>query len=104
MAVGPEAKFQAKIITWLEEHGCVALKYGQNATTRAGVSDIIWFYKSKYGFLEVKRSEDAEFRPLQKEFLDRIQKWTFAKVVFPENFDIIKEEITEIIRNEDLQS
>lgn len=104
MAVGPEAKFQAKIITWLKKHGCVVIKYEQNATTKAGIPDIIWFYKSKYGFLEVKRSKDAPFQPLQEEMIKTLGKWTYARVVFPENFDIIKKEIEEIIVNENLQS
>lgn len=100
----PESKFQSQVIKFLKSKGAMTLKYEQNATTHAGVADIVWFYKTKYGFLETKKSKDAPFRPGQKLFLEKMSKWTFAKAVFPENYDIIKREIMDIIRNEDLQS
>ena len=97
-----ESDLQATIMHWLQGHGAVAFKYQQNATTRAALPDIFWCYKKAYGFLEVKKDSKASFRPGQKETLEGLGKWTFAKVVFPENWGIIREEIEDIIRNEDL--
>ncbi len=97
-----EKDFQAKVVKWLKAQHCIVLKYQQNATTRASIPDIFWCYKSKYGFLEVKRSKSAPFRPGQKETIIKLSKWTFARVVFPENWGTIKKEIEEIMRNEDL--
>ena len=99
-----EADFQAKVIKWLKSKGCIVIKMQQNATTHSGIADLAWFYKTKYGFLEVKKDEKSRFRPLQKRFLDRVSKWSCSAVVYPENFDMIKEKIIEVIHDEDLQS
>lgn len=97
-----EKNFQAKVVKYLRSKGCIVLKYQQNATTRASIPDIFWCYKKAYGFLEVKRDSKASFRPGQKECLERLSEWTYAKVVFPENWGIVKKEIKEILQNEDL--
>ena len=99
-----EADFQAKVLKWLRSKGCIAYKMQQNATTRIATPDVVWFYKSRYGFLEVKRARNASFRPGQKEMVAKLNKWSYARVVFPENFNIIKGEIDRIITNEDMQS
>lgn len=93
-----ESVFQGKVKEWLEEQGCYVLKYPQSAYTHAGVSDLIWFYHDKYGFLEVKKSKDAPFRPGQKSFLEKMSKWTFAEAVYPENFEDIKKELLNMLR------
>lgn len=98
-----EKDFQAKIIKWLKSKKCMVFKMQMNATTKAGTPDLMWCYKSSYGFIEVKRSSNAKFQPGQKEMIENLGKWTFAKVVFPENFDIVKEEIDKIIQHEDMQ-
>ena len=98
-----EADFQSKVLKWLRSKGCIAYKMQQNATTRIATPDIVWFYKSRYGFLEVKRAQNASFRPGQKEMVAKLNKWSYARVVFPENFNIIKIEIDRIISNEDMQ-
>lgn len=100
---GPEAKFQASVTKWLRSKGCIVYKMQQNATTRIATPDIVWFYKRRYGFLEVKRARNASFRPGQEEMVARLDKWSYARVVFPENFDTIKAEIDEIIANEERQ-
>lgn len=99
-----EADFQSKVLKYLRSKGCIAYKMQQNATTRIATPDIAWFYKSRYGFLEVKRAQDASFRPGQKEMVSKLDKWSYARVVFPENFDTIKIEIDRIISDEDMQS
>lgn len=99
-----ESDFQSKVIRWLKSRGCIALKYQQNATTVASIPDIVFFYKRRYGFLEVKRSATAKFRPGQKEKVAFLDKWSYARVVYPENFDKIKIEIMELIENEDVLS
>lgn len=97
-----ESDFQSKFLARLRKLGCKCYKQQMNATTRAGTPDCIICYKRFYGFCEFKRSKDAPFRPGQKEILEELGKWTYARVVFPENFDKIISELNEIVSNEDL--
>lgn len=97
MAVGPEAKFQAKIISWLKKQGCLPIKYEQNATTKAGIPDIIFFKEGFWGALEVKKSKTAKFQPLQKEMIAKMDEMSWARAVYPENWDEIKKELEEIL-------
>lgn len=98
-----ESDFQSKFLTRLRKLGCKCYKQQMNATTRAGTPDVIICYKKFYGFCEFKRSKDAPFRPGQKEELDELSKWTFAKAVFPENCDKIMSELIEIFQHEDMR-
>ena len=97
-----EADFQAKFIKWARSKGFKCYKQQMNATTRAGTPDCIICYKKFYGFCEFKKSKDAAFRPGQKETLEELGKWTYARVVFPENFDTIMSELIEVKKNEDM--
>lgn len=94
-----EKDFQAKFIQKLRKMGYKCFKQQMNATTRAGTPDCIICYKKFYGFCEFKKSKDAPFRPGQKETLEELGKWTYARVVFPENFDIIMSELV-LIKDE----
>lgn len=99
-----ESSLQSKFLQELRKLGYKCYKQQMNATTRAGTPDCIICYKKFYGFCEFKKSKDAPFRPGQKETLEELSKWTYARVVFPENFDIIMSELIEVKKNEDMQN
>ena len=92
-----EKDFQAKVISYLRSKGCVVLKYQQNATTRAGVADVFFCKEGFYGFLECKKSKNASLRPGQKQFIDKMNKWSYGAIIYPENFDKIKKELGELL-------
>ena len=98
MAITPEGKFQKTVIKWLKSKGCVVLKYEQNATTRAGVADVAFFHEGFYGFLECKKAKTSPLRPGQKQFIQKMDDWSYGKIVYPENWDIIKKELGEMLR------
>lgn len=99
-----EKDLQADFISWARKQGFKCFKQQMNATTRVGTPDCIICYKKFYGFCEFKRSKDAPFRPGQKETLEELGKWTYARVVFPENFDKIMSELIEVKKSEDMQN
>ena len=80
-----EATFQSKVVKWLKSQGCFVWKMQQNATTHTGVADLLFLFMDAYGFLEVKKSLAAPFRPGQKEFLEDRGRYTFAEFICPEN-------------------
>lgn len=92
-----EADFQSKIVKWLRSKGCMVLKYQQNATTRAGIPDIIFLKEGFWGAIEVKKSKTSKFRPGQKEMVAKMNEMSWAKAVYPENFDETKKELETIL-------
>ena len=93
-----EKDFQKKVIQFLKKQGCFVLKYEQNATTIAGVADIFFCKEGFYGWLECKKSKTARFRPGQKEFIAKMDEWSYARAIYPENYDEITKELKEILR------
>lgn len=98
-----EVDLQSKFLSDLRKLGYKCYKQQMNATTRAGTPDCIVCYKKFYGFCEFKKSKDAPFRPGQKETLEELGKWTYARVVFPENFDTIMSELVLIKDRQDAE-
>lgn len=58
-----------------------------------GTADIFFCKEGFYGFIEVKSSKTATFRPLQLEFLAKMNDWSWAKAVYPENWPNIRLEL-----------
>lgn len=93
-----EAEFQKKVIRWLRSKKCFVWKCQQNATTRAGVADLFFCREGFYSFLEIKKSKNAKIRPGQKEFIAKMDDWSYAKFVYPENWEEIKAELNEMLK------
>lgn len=93
-----ESKLQTKILQWLRKQGAFATKMQQNATTAIGVADIFFCKEGFYGFLEVKKSKTAKRRPGQEAFIKRMGAWSYARVVYPENWKEIREELEGILK------
>lgn len=92
-----EKDFQSKVIKWLKSKGCVVLKYQQNATTIQGVADVFFCKEGFYGFLECKKNKNSPLRPGQKQFIDKIDDWSYGAIVYPENWEKIKDELGNIL-------
>lgn len=93
-----ERDFQKAVIKWLRSKGCVVLKYEQNATTKAGVADLAFFHEGFYGFLECKKAKNASLRPGQKQFIQKMDSWSYGKIIYPENWDETKRELGEMLK------
>lgn len=92
-----EKDFQAKVIKYLRSKGCFVRKMQQNATTQVGVADVFFCIEGFYGFIECKKSKTAKLRPGQKEFIDKMNSWSWAKICYPENWEEIRKELDSII-------
>lgn len=93
-----ESQFQSELIKWLKKQGCFVWKCQQNATTQKGVADLFICKEGWYGWLEVKKSRGARLRPGQKEFIEKMDEWSYAKIVYPENVEEVKAELGEILK------
>jgi len=91
-----ESKLQSEIIKWLRAKKCFTMKCG-GAGTPVGTADIFFCYEGFYGFIEVKKSAKAKFQPLQPEFLAKMSEWSWAKAVWPDNWDEVKAELEQML-------
>lgn len=92
-----ESDFQKTVIKWLRSKGCVVLKYEQNATTRAGVADVFFCKEGFYGFIECKKAKNSSLRPGQKQFIEKMNDWSYGSIAYPENWEGIKDELREML-------
>lgn len=94
-----ESVFQAKVIKWLKEQGCYVIKNSAVSGVPTGCPDLVFFKEGFYGFAEIKPKEKARFQPLQKETLAKLAAWSWAKAVYPENWDEIQKELVDILHD-----
>lgn len=91
-----EKEFQKKVISFLKKQGCFVMK--TDPTVHNGVADLFFCKDGFYGFIECKRSKTARFRPGQKEFIEKMDIWSYATVAYPENWSDIQKELKEILK------
>ena len=89
-----EATFDKLVTAYLKKKGCWVIKLTPGvAGIPVGTSDRFFCKEGFYGFLEIKKSKTAPFRPLQQEFLKKMNTWSWAKAVYPENWEETKKEL-----------
>lgn len=93
-----EADFQSKVIKWLRSQKCIVFKMQQNATTRIATPDILFLKDGFWGAIECKKSKNAKFQPGQKEMVAKMNEMSWAKAVWPENWEETKEELNFILK------
>lgn len=96
-----ESDFQKEVAGWLRKQGCRVIKQDPAIGKQKGIPDLLVLYKKAWMMLEIKASKTSKFRPGQKKMIDTFGEWSYTRVVFPENFDIIKNEISKILDEED---
>lgn len=94
----PEGKVKAEIVKWLRSKGCFVWICKQDSTTQKGASDLVFFFEGFYGWIEVKASKTAPRRPGQEAFVKKMDEWSWAKVVYPENWDETKRELESLLK------
>lgn len=83
-------ELEKAIIKFLKKCGC-AVDKTQNGS--------IFFCKEGfYGFIETKRSKNAPLRPGQKQFIEKMNGWSYGRVCYPENWPQVQKELTEILK------
>lgn len=63
----------------------------------SGTADIFFCKEGFYGWLELKASKTSKFQPLQKEFIAKMDEWSWARACWPDNWEEVRRELDEII-------
>lgn len=88
-----ESVLQGKIVKYLKGKDCYVIKTRPGVGTPDGCPDIIALCGGLWFAIEVKGSKTAKYRPLQKDTLEKLDSWSWAKTVCPENWEEVKEEL-----------
>ncbi len=84
-----ERVFQANIVKEIKTifKDCIVLKLDPSHTQ--GIPDLLVLWKDRWAAIECKRSSKAKVQPNQKYYVDKMNKMSFARFLYPEN----KEEV-----------
>ena len=80
-----ERKFQSGLIREIKEKypGCMVLKTDPNHIQ--GIPDLLILHGKRWAALECKRDSKATHRPNQDYYVEKMNKMSFARFIFPEN-------------------
>ena len=80
-----EKEFQAKLIKEIKNKypGCMVLKNDPNYLQ--GVPDLLVLHGKRWAALECKRDKNSPHRPNQDFYVEKMNKMSFARFIFPEN-------------------
>ena len=80
-----ESKYQKQLMDKIKKlyPGCVVVK--NDSGYIQGFPDWSIFYKDKWAILETKREEDASKQPNQEYYVNKLDKMSFSRFVYPEN-------------------
>lgn len=88
-----ESKLQAEIIKYLKSKECYVIKTKPQPGIPIGCPDIIFLFEGFWGALEVKATSKPKWQPLQKETLEQLNEWSWAKRVDPTSWPVVKAEL-----------
>lgn len=88
-----ESKFQKELMDEIRDlyPGCVIVK--NDSSYIQGFPDWTIFYQDKYAILEAKREEKAKHQPNQDHYVEKLDKMSFSRFVYPENKDEVLREL-----------
>lgn len=90
-----ESALQSEIRKYLKDKGCYIIKTRPDArgSVPTGCPDLFFFKEGFWGAIEVKASPKAPYQVLQKETLEKLNAWSWAKRVDPTTWPAIKAEL-----------
>lgn len=91
-----ENKFQSDLKKELKQMfpGCIVTKLDSGDIQ--GIPDLLILYKKKWATLENKRSSKASKQPNQEYYVDKMNKMSFSRFIYPENKDEVLSELKSI--------
>ena len=89
-----EKKIEREAVKWLKINGVWITKLPASPGVPTGAPDRLFVYGKKWGVIEFKASENAPFRPGQRETLQHLKTMCdFVYVVYPENWEEVKKDL-----------
>lgn len=94
-----ESKFQSNLKKELKDMfpGCIITKLDSGDIQ--GIPDLLVLYEDKWATLENKRNKKAKRQPNQEYYVDRMNKMSFSRFIYPENKDDVLNELKTVFNS-----
>lgn len=85
--------FQSQLIKELKKRfeGCIVLK--NDSGYIQGIPDLLILFNNTWAALECKRSKHAKHQPNQDYYVERMNKMSFARFIYPGNREEVLNEL-----------
>lgn len=95
----PEKKVQSKLIKYLKKKGFYVIKnqVDGRGLVPVGCPDVIALYEGFWCAFECKGSAKAKFQPLQQVTIEKLNGWSMATVVHPDNIDDVISQLEKML-------
>ena len=88
-----ERTFQSKVIKELKKKFKDSIVLKLDAGYIQGIPDILILKGNRWAALEIKRDDKYKCQPNQKYYIERMNKMSFARIVTPENWKEVLNEL-----------
>lgn len=95
---GKENQFQRTLVKEIRDHynnECIVTKLDSGYIQ--GIPDLLILHKDKWATLECKKSRNAHRQPNQQYYVDKMNKMSFSKFIYPENKEEVLNELYETL-------
>lgn len=94
-----EGNFQSDVIKEIEKtyDGCIVTKLDSGYTQ--GIPDFLILYKNRWASLEFKKDKDAPARPNQPYYVDKMNKMSFSRFIYPENKEEVMHDLQQAFKS-----
>ena len=95
---GKENQFQRTLVKDIRNHynnECIVTKLDSGYIQ--GIPDLLILHKDKWATLECKKSKNAHRQPNQQYYVDKMDKMSFSKFIYPENKEEVLNELYETL-------
>lgn len=95
---GKENQFQRALVKEIRNHynnECIVTKLDSGYIQ--GIPDLLILHKDKWATLECKKSRNAHRQPNQQYYVDKMNKMSFSKFIYPENKEEVLNELYETL-------
>lgn len=97
---GKENQFQRTLVREIRDHynnECIVTKLDSGYIQ--GIPDLLILHKDKWATLECKKSKNAHRQPNQQYYVDKMNKMSFSKFIYPENKEEVLNELYETLES-----
>lgn len=97
---GKENQFQRTLVKEIRNHynnECIVTKLDSGYIQ--GIPDLLILHKDKWATLECKKSKNAHRQPNQQYYVDKMDKMSFSKFIYPENKEEVLNELYETLKS-----
>ena len=95
---GKENQFQRTLVKEIRNHynnECIVTKLDSGYIQ--GIPDLLILHKDKWATLECTKSKNAHRQPNQQYYVDKMDKMSFSKFIYPENKEEVLNELYETL-------